>query len=88
MFRRLSALSPRWTAAAVSSALAPVMSPASRSYASKSVEPATDDAEFEFFEDDLWFLDELCDENVGDLFSYIPSADATLLGHDQPRSKK
>ncbi|KAG5476871.1 hypothetical protein LSCM1_05203 [Leishmania martiniquensis] len=85
MFRRLSAFPVRWTASGVSSFGASAAATRPRLYATKSDEQ-TDDAEFEFFEDDLWFLDELCDENVGDLFSYIPSSDATLLGHDKPPS--
>ncbi|CAG9575016.1 hypothetical_protein [Leishmania major strain Friedlin] len=86
MFRRLSAIPARWTAGAVSGVGTSAMATGPRSYAAKG-EEQIDDAEFEFFEDDLWFLDELCDENAGDLFSYIPSSDATLLGHDQPPSK-
>ncbi|KAG5502736.1 hypothetical protein JKF63_04503 [Porcisia hertigi] len=86
MFRRLSAMSTRWMSGAVSGVGASALDAEPRSYASKG-EEQMDDAEFEFFEDDLWFLDELCDENAGDLFSYIPSSDATLLGHDKPPSK-
>ncbi|CAJ1009067.1 hypothetical protein Q4I28_004381 [Leishmania naiffi] len=86
MFRRLSTIPTRWTAGAVSGVCVSVISARPKSYAAKG-EEQMDDAEFELFEDDLWFLDELCDENVGDLFSYIPSSDATLLGHDQPPSK-
>ncbi|KAG5477398.1 hypothetical protein CUR178_05101 [Leishmania enriettii] len=86
MFRKLSAMPARWTTVAVSSVGASAIATGPRSYAAKGDEQM-DDAEFEFFEDDLWFLDELCDENVGDLFSYIPSSDATLLGHDQSPPK-
>ncbi|CAJ1989330.1 hypothetical protein LDHU3_25.0120:CDS1 [Leishmania donovani] len=86
MFRRLSAIPVRWTAGAVSGVGTSAMASGPRAYAAKG-EEQMDDAEFEVFEDDLWFLDELCDENVGDLFSYIPSSDATLLGHDEPPSK-
>ncbi|CAC9493192.1 hypothetical_protein [Leishmania infantum] len=86
MFRRLSAIPVRWTAGAISGVGTSAMASGPRAYAAKG-EEQMDDAEFEFFEDDLWFLDELCDENVGDLFSYIPSSDATLLGHDEPPSK-
>lgn len=86
MFRRLTAVPARWAAAAASSIGASSMVAAPRWYATKNEAPA-DDAEFEFFEDDLWFLDELFDENAGDLFSYIPEADAGLLGNDQAPTK-
>jgi hypothetical protein len=87
MFRRLTAVPARWVAAAASSIGASSMTTAPRWYATPNETPA-DDAEFEFFEDDLWFLDELFDENAGDLFSYIPEADANLLGNDTPKSKE
>lgn len=82
MFRRLTAVPARWAAATVSSFGAPSVATVPRWYATKNEAPA-DDAEFEFFEDDLWFLDELFDENAGDLFSYIPEVDANLLGNDK-----
>lgn len=52
-----------------------------RSYATPTT--PEDDAEFEFFEDDLWFLDELCGEDGADMFPFIPEDDATLLGHER-----
>lgn len=86
MFRRLTAVPARWAATAASRIGASSITATPRWYATKNEAP-TDDAEFEYFEDDLWFLDELFDENAGDLFSYIPEADANLLSNDQDRSK-
>ncbi|KPI89293.1 hypothetical protein ABL78_1626 [Leptomonas seymouri] len=86
MFRRLSVAPARWAVAAASSISASSIAASPRWYATKNEAPA-DDAEFEVFEDDLWFLDELFDEGAGDLFTYIPEVDANLLGSDQTRPK-
>ncbi|CCW63473.1 unnamed protein product [Phytomonas sp. EM1] len=42
----------------------------------------SDNEEFEFFDDDLSFLDELCSEETGDLASFIPDEDAKLLDQE------
>ncbi|KPA79392.1 hypothetical protein ABB37_05242 [Leptomonas pyrrhocoris] len=86
MIRRLTAMPARWAATAASSIGASSRASMPRWCATKNEAPA-DDAEFEFFEDDLWFLDEMFDESAGDLFSYIPEADANLLGNDQATPK-
>lgn len=41
------------------------------------------DADLDYFDRDLWFLDELMDEGSADMFSYIPEADAPILQHEQ-----
>lgn len=51
-------------------------------YGSKAPEP-TDEADFELYDSDLWFLDELCDEGMGDLLSYIPEEDSSLLQNER-----
>lgn len=87
MLRRLAVVvSAKRALSAVSAASTSAVTSRAHSYATKKEEPM-DDAEFEFFEDDLWFLDELADENLADIYSFIPSSDATLLGHDKPPTK-
>ncbi|CCW70837.1 unnamed protein product [Phytomonas sp. Hart1] len=40
------------------------------------------DEKFEFFDDDLSFLDEFCSEETGDLKSFIPDEDAKFLDQE------